>query len=143
MPKKAAKKTVKKAAKRTATHITKNDSERDERIGDYMVDTYNDPWDRAMGWYYSLADALFDKVQCRCTKTRSMSPLAVGDEVAIVRMPPEEDCARELFVFVEWSGGRIAVPLNQLEPIDNTDESEDAVQVIEDWLYWCLMKYEF
>lgn len=140
MPKKAAKKTVKKTAKNAVGHITKNDPAREQRIEDYLVDTYNDPEERVMGWYYSISDALGDKVRCRCFKQRSMSPLAVGDEVDIVGMPPEDDCMREMFVYVRWNDRNIVVPLNQLEPLDGDDT---VIQVIEDWLYWCMMGYEF
>jgi hypothetical protein len=140
MPKKVVKKAVKETAQDAIKHITKHDSEREERIrNEYIVDTYNDPQDRAMGWYYSLSDAIFGKVRCRCFKERSMSPLAVGDKIDIIGMPPESDCMREMFVYVHWNDRRIAVPLNQLEPLDD----DEAGQVIEDWLYWCLMGYEF
>ena len=141
MPKKSVRKNVKKAAGDIAERITKNNPAREDRIEDYLVDTYNDPQDKAMGWYYSLEDAMGgETVHCRCTKKRSMSPLEKRDEVDIVCMAPDEDCTREMFVFVQWNDRQIAVPLSQLEPLDGSDE---AIQVIEDWLYWCLMGYEF
>jgi len=34
----------------------------------------------------------------------------------------------------------LAVPLEQLEPISGDPK---AIEIIEDWLYWCLMGYEF
>ena len=135
------KKVVKKAVDDAIAHINKNDPQREERIHDeYLVDTYNDPQDKAMGWYYSLSDMIFEGVPCRCFKERSMSPLTVGDKVKIIGMAPEEDCMREMFVSVRWNDRYIAVPLNQLEPLD---ADNDATQVIEDWHYWCLMGYEF
>ena len=140
MPKKAVKKTVKKKTESVLRHLTKNDPAREQRIEDYLVDTYGDPEEQAVGWYYSLHDALVDKIRCHCFKKRSMSPLAPGEEVDIVGMPPEDDCMREMFVYVRWNNRKIAVPLNQLEPLDGDDT---AIQVIEDWLYWCMMGYEF
>ena len=123
------------------SHLIEKDPEREQRIrNEYLVDTYNDPQDRAMGWYYSISDKIFEGVRCRCFKERSMSPLAIGDKVDIIGMPPEGDCMREMFVFIKWKGRQLAVPLDQLVPLDEDDES---TQVIEDWLYWCQMGYEF
>jgi len=150
MPKKTAKKAVKKAAKKTTkkvpkkvaaeSRITKNDSAREKRI-DYeiVVDAY-DEYERAMSWYYSLQDAIEGQARCRCSKTRSMSPLEVGEEVDIIEMAPLDDCMKEMFVVVSWNDRKLAVPLSQLEPIDG---DEKAIEMIEDWLYWCLMGYQF
>lgn len=137
MPKKDDKKIV----TTNLSHITKDDPDRERRIYDtYMVDTYNDPYDKAMGWYYSLSDVLHTPVRCRCFKERSTSPLKIGEKVKILKMPPEEDCLREMFVLIDWKGRRLAVPLGQLEPLHGDDE---AIEIIEDWLYWCLMGYQF
>ena len=142
MPKKTAKKAVKKASKKTTkkvskkrateSRITKNDSAREKRI-DYeiVVDAY-DEYERAMGWYYSLQDTIEGQARCRCSKTRSMSPLAVGEEVDIIEMAPLDDCMKEMFVVVSWNERKLAVPLSQLEPIDG---DEKAIEMIEDWLY--------
>ncbi|MCL2119179.1 MAG: calcium-binding protein [Planctomycetaceae bacterium] len=145
MPKetmKKASKTTKKATKNEATvsRMTKNDPEREKRI-DYeiVVDAY-DEYERAMGWYYSLQDTIEGQARCRCSKPRSMSPLEVGEEVDIIEMAPLDDCMKEMFVVVSWNERKLAVPLSQLEPIDG---DEKAVEIIEDWLYWCLMGYQF
>ncbi|MGL6225994.1 MAG: calcium-binding protein [Thermoguttaceae bacterium] len=69
-----------------------------------------------------------------------MSPLEVGDMVEVTDTAPAEDCASEIFVYIVWNGKKLAVPLEQLEPMDGDDA---AVQAIADWLYWCLMGYEF
>jgi hypothetical protein len=69
-----------------------------------------------------------------------MSPLVIGEEVNVIGAAPPEDCRSEIFVFVTWHNKEIAVPLDQLEPVSG---DEDAVQLIEDWLYWRLMGYEF
>ena len=131
----------KKIIETDLSHISKNDPERDQRIRDcYLVDTYNDPYDKAMGWYYSLDDVLHKPVRCRCFKERSISPLKIGEKVSIVGMAPEDECLREMFVIVKWNGRQLAVPLGQLEPISG---NEEVVELIEDWLYWCLMGYEF
>ncbi|MDR1493845.1 MAG: calcium-binding protein [Planctomycetaceae bacterium] len=159
MPKKASKKTTKKVttkkiAKKTAKvstkkaakkhhicRITKNDSVRWNRIEDeIIVDAYG-PEEQMSGWYYSIGDHIDENhVCCRCRKTRSMSPLKVGEEVDVLEIAPFEDCLSEMFVYIQWNDRKLAVPLEQLEPISGDPK---AIEVIEDWLYWCLMGYEF
>jgi len=41
---------------------------------------------------------------------------------------------------VQWNDRKLAVPLEQLEPIEGDPK---AIEIIEDWLYWCLMGYEY
>ena len=151
MLKKTNKKVVaKKTAKKTVTvnnpvgkyvcQITKNDPVREERIDmTIVVDAY-DSYERVIGWYCSLEGTIENKVRCRCRKTRSMSPLTVGDDVEVLEMAPQDDCEGEMFVFVRWNDRKLAVPLEQLEPISGDPK---AIEMIEDWLYWCLMGYEF
>jgi len=161
MPKKACKKTVKKIAKKVApkavakktvktpakkasvkhvSRIVKNDPERENRIDmEIVVDAY-DSYERAMGWFCSIEDTVENNVRCRCRKVRSMSPLKVGEEVDVLEVAPGDDCEAEMFVFVQWNDRKLAVPLEQLEPIEGDPK---AIEIIEDWLYWCLMGYEF
>jgi len=165
MPKKASKKSVKKTVKKAAVkkavqkttkpttkktlkkpirnhvcRITKNDPVRDDRIVmEIVVDAYNS-YERAIGWYCSIENTVENNVRCRCRKTCSMSPLKVGEEVDILSVAPDDDCESELFVFVQWNDRKLAVPLEQLEPIAGDPK---AIEIIEDWLYWCLMGYEF
>jgi hypothetical protein len=162
MPKKTVKKVttkkvVKKAAKKTAKvpvqevskketgkhvcRVTKNDPVRWNRIEDeIIVDAYG-PEEQMSGWYYSISDSIDEGyVRCRCRKTRSMSPLKVGEEVDVLEIAPFEDCQSEMFVYVQLNDSKLAVPLEQLEPIEGDPK---AIEVIEDWLYWCLMGYEF
>ena len=47
---------------------------------------------------------------------------------------------REMFVIIDHDGEEVAVPLAQLEPVEGDAE---AVTIIEDWLYWCMMRYDF
>jgi hypothetical protein len=147
--KKVAKKTVKKVAAKKATkkktekhacQIVKNDPERDDRIDmEIVVDAY-DSEERAMGWFCSIEGTVENNVRCRCRKVRSMSPLKVGEEVDVLEVAPAEDCKSEIFVFVQWNDRKLAVPLEQLEPVEGDPK---AIEIIEDWLYWCLMGYEY
>ena len=150
--KKIAKKAVKKVAKAPAKkvskqgiekhvcRIVKNDPEREKRLDWEIVVDAQDSDERLMGWVCSLEDVLSNNVRCRCRKTRSMSPLKVGEEVDVLEMASEDDCKGEMFVVVQWNNRELAVPLEQLEPIDG---DKKAIEIIEDWLYWCLMGYQF
>ena len=139
-----AKKTVKKVSKKSAEkhvcRLTKNDPAREDRIVmEIVVDAY-DSIERAIGWHCSIENVIDNNVRCRCRKTRSMSPLKVGEEVDVLEMAPADDCESEMFVFVNWSDRKLAVPLEQLEPISGDPK---VIEMIEDWLYWCLMGYDF
>jgi hypothetical protein len=67
--------------------------------------------------------------------------LQVKDEVEVVRMAPEEECEKEMFVTIRWEKGGLAVPLSQLTAISVTDEQ--TKQAVEDWNYWVQMEYKF
>jgi hypothetical protein len=148
MPKKTTKKVsqpkpspaAKVASELHKSVITKNDPVREQRIDDEIVVDAHDSDERAMGWHASIEDTIQNNVRCRCRKTRSMSPLKVGEEVDVIRVAPADDCEREMFVVVSWNDRQLAVPLEQLEPISGNAKS---IEMIEDWLYWCLMENEF
>ena len=115
------------------------DSEREERIlMEIIVDAYG-PEEQAMGWYYYLDEILQFPFTAVCHAKRAISPLLINDEVDILRMAPEEDCEKEMFVVTRWGKDGLAVPLAQLTPIDSTDF--DTRQAVLDWLYWVGMGY--
>ena len=119
----------------------KHDPEREQRITmDIVVDAY-DAQERAMGWYYYLEEQLQFPFTATCIAKRAISPLHVKDEVEVIGMPGEEECAHEMFVTIRWEQEGLAVPLSQLKPIRATDEQ--TKQAIEDWHYWVKMGYEF
>ena len=116
------------------------DEVREERITmEIVVDAY-DGDERAQGWYYYLQEKLSVPFRARCVEEREVSPLSAGDEVEVVGMPPERECAREMFVSIRWGKRRLAVPVAQLEVIEADDETREAV---DDWHYWVGMGYEF
>src|SRR6266536_5193873 len=93
------------------------DEERERHISmEIIVDAYG-PEEQAMGWYYSLEDRLGFPFVARCVAERAISPLRVGDEVEVVGMAPEEECAHEMFVMIRWERGTLVVPLAQLEAV--------------------------
>ena len=134
------KKATKQETKKHVSRIVKNDPEREKRLDWEIVVDAQDYDERLMGWVCSLEDEINNNVRCRCRKTRSMSPLKVGEEVDVLGVTSEDDCKGEMFVFVQWNDRKLAVPLEQLEPIEGDPK---AIEIIEDWLYWCLMGYEF
>jgi hypothetical protein len=116
------------------------DEVREERITmEIVVDAYN-PDERALGWYYFLEGKLDVPFRARCVEEREVSPLAVGDEVEVIGMPAERECEREMFVSITWGERKLAVPLAQLEVVEASDETREAV---EDWHYWVAMGYDF
>ena len=105
------------------------DEIREQRIAmEAIVDAYGSG-ERAMSWYYYL-DGPF---KARCRFVRSISILKVKEEVKVLGMAPEEECEREMFVWIERAKQRIAVPLAQLRPLSKDQETQEAVV---DWLYW-------
>ena len=46
----------------------------------------------------------------------------------------------EMLVRVKFAGRKLGVPLSQLEVLETTRETRQAV---EDWRYWVAMGYEF
>jgi len=119
---------------------TKEDEVREERISmEVVVDAYGEE-ERMLGWYYYLHDKMQFPFKATCIAVRRNSPLAKGEEVKVVGMPPEEDCEGEMLVDIQWEKRTLAVPLSQLEGIDVDDETQEA---IEDWHYWVDMGYEF
>jgi hypothetical protein len=119
------------------------DDEREQRIhNEIIVDAYG-PEEQAIGWYGYLEGTLQFPFLTRCVAERAISPLRVGDEVEVVGMAPEEECAHEMFVETPWEYQRtLAVPLAQLEtlPIEAVDEG--TRQAVEDWHYWVDRGYE-
>ncbi len=119
---------------------TETDESREYRIEmEIVVDAYGEE-ERAMGWYCYLQDKLTFPFLARCIARRMTSPLKVADEVEVLKMAPDEECKREMFVVVRWEREGLAVPLSQLEVIHADDETEEAV---EDWLYWSEKGYRF
>ena len=66
-----------------------------------VVDAY-DEVERSLGWYYYLQDNLQFPFKAKCISKRVTSPLQVGTTVEVTGIPPEEDCAHEMFVTVKW-----------------------------------------
>jgi hypothetical protein len=115
------------------------EEDREERIrNEIVVDAYG-PGEQAMGWYAYLEGTLEFPFRVPCRVERAISPLQVDDEVEVVGMGPEDECAHEMFVLTPWQPRPLAVPLMQLEAIQVEDATHEAV---EDWQYWLESGYE-
>ena len=117
------------------------DNEREERITMEIIVDANGPEEQAMGWYYYLEGELRTPFSARCSRKRSTSPLKIGQKVEVVGMADQSECEREMFVTIRWKKETLAVPLAQLDPMGEVDES--TWQAIEDWHYWVGRGYEF
>ena len=115
------------------------DEEREQRIEMEIIVDANGPEEQALGWCTYLEENLQFPFLTRCIRERAISPLRVGDEVEVVGMGPEEECAHEMFVQTPWERRTLAVPLSQLEP---TVADEQTIQAVEDWQYWVERGYE-
>jgi hypothetical protein len=122
---------MKKAAK---------DPIREDRIhNEAIVDAYG-PEEQAMSWYYYLEGKLTFPFQARCVASRVTSPLKTGEIVQVRRMAPEDACASDMLVRIQWQGRNLAVPLSQLTAIDPDEETAEAIG---DWHYWVAQGYLF
>ena len=119
----------------------RQDKDREQRIAmEIIVDAYG-PEEQAMGWFYYLEEKLQFPFTAICCAKRAISPLLVKDEVEVLRMAPEEECDKEMFVTIKWGKEGLAVPLSQLTVTDSEDE--ETQQAIGDWHYWVKMGYQF
>ena len=116
------------------------DEDREERIHNEIVVDAHDAEEQAMGWYAYLESTLEFPFLTQCIAERAISPLRVGDnEVEVVGMGPEDECAHEMFVLTPWERRTLAVPLMQLEVVHGEESTREAV---EDWRYWVERGYE-
>lgn len=116
------------------------DEERENRFYmEVVVDAYGSD-ERAMGWYYYVADNCSFPFKAKCTSERRTSPLKINEEVEVLDIAPAKECEKEIHVDINWKGRVLAVPLSQLKGLGINDETQE---VIEDWDYWFERGYEF
>jgi hypothetical protein len=113
--------------------MTERNEEREERIEmRIIVDAYTVE-EQAYGWHAYLDDTMDCPFEARCVTEREESPLKEGETVRVVGMSSTEPTLSQQFVTVEWMNRELGVPLEQLEPIDASDDTEQAIA---DWHYW-------
>lgn len=101
-----------------------------------IVDAY-DGYEQAAGWHAHLSDRLRFPFRARCVAEMRASPLRVGDEITVTGM---DDAEFEMRVVTEWAGRAFSVPLAQIEPETDDEETETAAA---DWRYWTARGYTF
>jgi len=113
--------------------MTELDKEREERIKmRIIVDAYTQD-EQAMGWHIYLEETMDFPFEARCIEEQEVSPLELGETVRVVGKPSSEPSLRQQFVTVEWMDRELGLPLEQLEPIDASNDTEQAIS---DWHYW-------
>jgi hypothetical protein len=113
--------------------MTERNEERDERIEmEIIVDAYTAD-EQAMGWHIYLDEAMDVPFEARCTNAQEVSPLEEGEMVRVVGKPSSDPSLHLQYVTIQWMDREIGVPLSQLEPVDASDATEQAVS---DWHYW-------
>ncbi len=113
--------------------MTERDEEREERIEmRIIVDAYTVE-EQACGWHAYLDDTMDFPFEARCSTKREESPLKEGETVRVVGMSSTEPTLSQQHVTVGWMDRELGVPLEQLEPVDASDATEQAIA---DWHYW-------
>jgi hypothetical protein len=115
------------------------DEEREQRIEMEIIADANGPEEQALGWYNYLEENLRSPFLTRCIRKRAISPLRVGDEVEVIGLGPQEECAHEMFVLTLWDRRGLDVPLS---PAGATVADEQTIQAVGDWHYWVERGYE-
>ena len=113
--------------------MTERDEQREKRIsGRIIVDAYTRD-EQAMGWHIYLDETMAFPFEARCIEARDVSPLETGETVRVIGKSSSGPTLSRQFVTVEWTDRELGVPLGQLEPVDASDDTEQAIA---DWHYW-------
>jgi hypothetical protein len=118
---------------------TKEEEREDRIINDIIVDAY-DSEERILGWQAYLNDTLQFPFQAKCVKEIAVSPLLKNEEVRVLEMADPNFCKNGMCVIVEWQKRRLGLPLEQLLPVT---EDEETLEAVKDWHYWVKRGYEF
>jgi hypothetical protein len=122
------------------------DADREERIlMEVVVDAYGSQ-ERAMGWYYYLADRIIFPFYAECVTADKRSPIELGKQVAVLQMSGEDYCEHEIYVDISWNDRLLAIPLAQIKPLhdeEGEDIDDDTLEAVEDWHYWKNRGYGF
>ena len=116
--------------------VAKNDIREERLYNEIIVDAYNEE-ERVLGWYYYLEDKIVFPFEAKVIKNMKISPLQKSETVTAIGMVKVEECLNSMYVEIEWNRRKFGVPLEQLYPVNITEEfDEDTVEAIEDWHYW-------
>jgi hypothetical protein len=114
---------------------------REKRIyNDVIVEAY-ESFDVVMCWLNYFDNNLIFPFEAECIKSKKISPLRKDEKVTALELLSEEEyLGGDFFVFIEWNGRKMGVPLTQLKPLK---VSKEIKQAIEDWQYWKARGYLF
>jgi Calcium binding len=112
---------------------------REQRIADEILVDACGLDEVASAWYCYLEGKLKFPFVARCADVRTISPLRLGEQIEVLGLAIEDECAREAFVLVAFAGRRLGVPLSQLEVVRGSRETHEAV---DDWRCWMALGQE-
>ena len=106
------------------------DDDREERIlMEIVVDAY-EMVERAMGWFYYLADKITFPFIAECFIIDTRSPLIIGEKVTVSKMANEDNLgeSEDMYVEISWNNRMFSVPLTQLKPLNANNDTIEAVE---------------
>ena len=112
---------------------------RERRIADEILVDACGLDEVASAWYYYLEGKLTFPFVARCAAVRTISPLQPGEQIEVLGLAIEDECAREILVLIGFGGRRLGVPLSQLEVVRGTRDTREAV---DDWRCWMALGQE-
>lgn len=118
----------------------KRDPIREDRIENEVIVDACGPEEQATGWYYYLEDRIRFPLQAKGIAAQAVSPLLKGERVEVRGMAPEEACASDMLVLIQWQGRTMAVPLSQLQASKGNKATNQAIA---DGHYWLAQRYSF
>lgn len=118
---------------------------REKRIDhEIVVDAY-DSEERAMGWYYYLADNLIFPFLANWQKKNWKTSEIEVKQIKVLCMADEEECMSEMYVLAAYTDDPdetdvFSVSLAKIQAIDVDELTQEALA---DWEYWLARGYEF
>lgn len=111
----------------------------DDRVQLIVADCHDND-ERAMAWFYYIAEEISYPFRAKCISEMPSSPLLQDELVEVKDIASAETCEQTIFVQISWKNRSLSVPLEQLQGID---VSEVTQTVIEEWRYWADQGYSF
>ena len=97
-----------------------------------IVDCY-DEHEESSGWQCYMGDNLAVPFEAVCREKNARSPLNAGEQVTVLSMTEMDGKLDDIFVTVRWNDREFGVPLEQLQAIDPSGETQTAINA---WTLW-------
>jgi hypothetical protein len=111
-----------------------HDEVREKRILEEVIVDCNDEKEEMMGWYFYMYDALTFPMK-GLANIPTTGGKTVQKKVKIVKIDVESEKGKPMRIGVMENGGR-QITYISLEYIIRIEESDDNIDIINDWLYW-------